>query len=804
MMQERDAGDPFLATYAQPAHSEGHGYSDFASPLPGQHPSAFGTDSQLAAAGAGYRDDPRYPPASPNNSDLLLAPGAAAAGAGSYGSGGYNGYPVSSRTSKKRRLIGLGALVALLVIAVAVVVPVYFLVIKKHHSSAAASGASGGASGAGGAANTGGKSGAVVTGGGGSTVLTADGTSFVYNNSFGGYWLADSSNPFLDGAKPNSWTPALNESWNWGTDKIYGVNLGGCWSRVLITPALFQAYPSAPDEWTLAALMRADGSLQKTMEAHYDTFITEQDIAQIAGAGLNWVRVPIPFWAINTWSDVGTDATGATVAEPFLDYGGVEVSVLFLPSGCTIRACCAGLFGSAGRWRAGEIDAGDVLAPTYPCAFQMHGGATYIVRLFGWARKYGLRVNLDLHTAPGSQNGYNHSGKLGEVNFLNGVMGVANAERMLDYIRVIVEFITQPEWANVIPMFGIVNEALLSTIGRPQLTSFYLEAHNMIRGITGVGEGHGPFISIHDGFDGVPNWAGFLPGSDRIILDTHPYFAFDGQKNDAPIATGTDALSAGGIWPKQACTAWGPSINTSRTAFGVTVAGEFSNGYNDCGLYLTGVNGTQSYGGDCSLWLDSSTWNDTVKAGVQQFALASMDATQDWFFWTWKFLAQIGPAADGVVRSPLWSYQLGLEGGWMPTDPRTSVGTCAALGVQAAPFDGTFSAWQTGGAGAGTIDPTAVASFGTWPPITISHVDALATLLPTYTATASIASLTFTTPSPTGSLPAVTPTVSVGSGWFDAQDTASMVTAVAGCTYPDAWSAVSSVVPPVCTGAAAA
>ncbi|KAJ7824996.1 hypothetical protein B0H13DRAFT_1918826, partial [Mycena leptocephala] len=28
----------------------------------------------------------------------------------------------------------------------------------------------------------------------------------------------------------------------------------------------------------------------------------------------------------------------------------------------------------------------------------------YIVRLFGWARKYGSLVNLDLHTAPGSQN----------------------------------------------------------------------------------------------------------------------------------------------------------------------------------------------------------------------------------------------------------------------------------------------------------------------------------------------------------------------------------------------------------------
>ena len=39
--------------------------------------------------------------------------------------------------------------------------------------------------------------------------------------------------------------------------------------------------------------------------------------------------------------------------------------------------------------------------------------------------------------------GYNHSGKLGSINFLNGMMGIANAERALEYIRVITEFITQ-------------------------------------------------------------------------------------------------------------------------------------------------------------------------------------------------------------------------------------------------------------------------------------------------------------------------------------------------------------------------
>lgn len=47
-----------------------------------------------------------------------------------------------------------------------------------------------------------------------------------------------------------------------------------------------------------------------------------------------------------------------------------------------------------------------------------------------------------------------------------------------------------------------------------------------------------------------------------------------------------------------------------------------------------------------------------------------------------RLSAQIGNATDGAVRAPLWSYQLGLEGRWMPTDPRTANGKCAAIGAQ--------------------------------------------------------------------------------------------------------------------------
>jgi len=136
---------------------------------------------------------------------------------------------------------------------------------------------------------------------------------------------SDPNDPFNDSAQPNSWTPPLNGTWTWGKDKVYGyvfifryipipffidiflsssVNLGGLFVlEPFITPELFQKYPPAGDEWTLSTLMAADtanGGLSQ-IEDHYKTFITEQDFAEMAGAGLNWIRLPIPFWAIETW-----------------------------------------------------------------------------------------------------------------------------------------------------------------------------------------------------------------------------------------------------------------------------------------------------------------------------------------------------------------------------------------------------------------------------------------------------------------------------------------------------------------------
>lgn len=133
----------------------------------------------------------------------------------------------------------------------------------------------------------------------------------------------------------------------------------------------------------------------------------------------------------------------------------------------------------------------------------------------------------------------------------------------------------------------------------------------------------------------------------------------------------------------------------------------------------------------------------------------------------------------------------------MPTDPRQAVGKCAAAGVKGPQFDGTYSAWQTGGSGAGTIAPSFVSQFGQWPVASISGLDNPddATLLPTYTSTGPVATL----PPPTLTASA-THSIDVGDGWYDASDTAGGVTVVQGCKYPNAWSAVNVAIPTACKG----
>ncbi|KAG8910929.1 hypothetical protein FRC01_006043, partial [Tulasnella sp. 417] len=616
-----------------------------------------------------------------------------------------------SKNKRKKLLFILGGVAALAIVAVAVAVPVAITQTKKSSSSSSSSSAPSSSgpddtgSGETGNPTSSGPTSA-VTGGDGSTITTEKGTTFTYVNKFGGSWYDDPADPYNNNAQAQSWSPPLSKEFDFQNDPMRGVNLGG-WlvPEPFIVPALFEPYvngtPAAHDEWTLSQAMAADtanGGLDQ-LEKHYDTFIhsqTEEDFAQIAGAGLNWIRLPIPFWAVEKYPD-----------EPFLE----KVA-----------------------WK-------------------------YILKAFKWARKYGLRINLDLHTIPGSQNSYNHSGKGGQINFLYGPMGLANAQRTLDYLRVITEFISQPEFAPVVPMFGIINEPVVTSIGKDQLTSFYLQAHDVIREVTGKGAGKGPFIAVHDSFQGLANWVDLLPGHDRMALDVHPYLIFV-NVDRSPLSEQIN----------KPCTSWASSMNTSWSNFGVSVAGEFSLAINDCGLWINGVNsGTRWEGtfgsgdgekGDCTEWNDYASWTQDRKDDFKAFALRNFDALGHFFFWTWK----IGPSSvTGKIETPMWSYSLGLKEGWIPEDPSQATGVCGGNNP-AQPL----TAEMLGTAG-GDISAS-VRAANPWPPTSLNPGSLNADNVPVYTATGAI---------PTLAVP--TPTTGNVDGWFNDADTKPIYTPIAGC-----------------------
>jgi glucan 1,3-beta-glucosidase len=159
---------------------------------------------------------------------------------------------------------------------------------------------------------------------------------------------------------------------------------------------------------------------------------------------------------------------------------------------------------------------------------------------------------------------------------------------------------------------------------------------------------------------------------------------------------------------------------------------------------------------------------------------------QNWFFWTWK----IGVAQSGNIESPSWSYQLGLQNGWIPLDPRQSAGVCG----NANPWQGPLTAPQVGGNGAGQITAN-VAALYPWPPNNIANGGPVGQL-PQYTPSAPIVVLpvpAFTAPNGTK--------INAGTGWNNAQDTTQMSVQNPNCPYLTPWQEGNFAVPPQCPAA---
>lgn len=240
----------------------------------------------------------------------------------------------------------------------------------------------------------------------------------------------------------------------------------------------------------------------------------------------------------------------------------------------------------------------------------------YIDRAFTWAEELGISILLDLHTAPGSQNGWQESGRIGEVLWHTDPQ---NIRITLDVIRRLAD-----RYKNQANLLGIelLNEPH-SKIPRKILLRYYEAAYKIIREVCG----EKVWVVFSDNFK-PRRWKRKLRGPSYIntYIDTHQYQTYrmlDKRRNIA----GHVRKSLGAVRRR---------LNRMRKYHPVIV-GEWSLALH--ARSLQGLNDTQ------------------MTAARRAFAAAqliSYEQTSAWFYWTYK-TEDAGP----------WNFRKSMEKGWL-------------------------------------------------------------------------------------------------------------------------------------------
>ena len=159
-------------------------------------------------------------------------------------------------------------------------------------------------------------------------------------------------------------------------------------------------------------------------------------------------------------------------------------------------------------------------------------------KAFDWAEKYGLKILIDLHTAPDSQNGFDNGGICGVCKFFQ-------EPEEIEFVLTVLERLSQ-RYAGRKGLWGIevLNEPVskemwekmgvaerykpaepLKAVGSrgydmAELREFYLKAYDRMRKYLPASKK----IVFHDGFD-LKAWKDFMPEEryQGVILDTHQY-----------------------------------------------------------------------------------------------------------------------------------------------------------------------------------------------------------------------------------------------------------------------------------------
>jgi glucan 1,3-beta-glucosidase len=244
-----------------------------------------------------------------------------------------------------------------------------------------------------------------------------------------------------------------------------------------------------------------------------------------------------------------------------------------------------------------------------------HACIEYADWLIATAPTYGLSVLLDLHAAPGSQNGWDHSGKAGRIGWAEPI----NIERTLEVLGLLAE-----RYKDAKALIGIelLNEPHPS-LDHNLLVDFYERGLERIRQIVPDMP-----IVVSDAFRPRDWTKSPIAKAGNSMLDMHLYQAFDPADVKLPIHKHIN----------KARHEWGELIAHVQQAIPVII-------------------------GEWSLGLDSKTFRgmddferDKALQAYGRAQLEAFDQAAGWFFWNYK-------TADRHA----WSYRSAIARGWLPS-----------------------------------------------------------------------------------------------------------------------------------------
>lgn len=232
--------------------------------------------------------------------------------------------------------------------------------------------------------------------------------------------------------------------------------------------AINAPYPNAiVDEWT-AGQYSPYRYQEEVFKGHYESWFSRNEMRKIAQAGFNHVRLPIGFWAF------GETNRGNEPYRTFNQYSKL------------IEAC-------------------------------------------GWAREFGLKVWIDLHGVPGSQNGFDNSGRSGPIEWTNDPDNISRTKYAFSRL---VKTFNGPEWQGTVTAFEAINEPQghNARVLRELQNDYYPYS-------LGVVKDNAPsrLQVTHDAFITPKAWENYYSKSDakKVILDTHQYFIYSDSEHDA-------------------------------------------------------------------------------------------------------------------------------------------------------------------------------------------------------------------------------------------------------------------------------